>query len=366
MMKTYLVGGAVRDKLLGHPFHERDWVVVGSSAQELLDLGYQPVGKDFPVFLHPKSKEEYALARTERKSGPGYTGFDCFASPNVTLEEDLQRRDLTINAIAEDGNGNLIDPYGGQQDITDKIFRHVSPAFVEDPLRLLRIARFSARYAHLGFLLADETTALLQKISAGNELLALPAERVWKELQRSLVETSPQQFFYTLQKTDALKKLLPELSSLTKKNFSVLQLAIKEKNPAIGFALLFIDLELTGAEQLCQRLKAPKEYRELALLINRHGGKCQQPFTHAEQLLDLLEQLDPFRRSDRFYHFLRCTELLFNNQVTTQQMEKAFKTCTSINAAKLAEEGLKGKAIANALRNRRLTTITQLIGKDHD
>ncbi|MDA8962493.1 multifunctional CCA tRNA nucleotidyl transferase/2'3'-cyclic phosphodiesterase/2'nucleotidase/phosphatase, partial [Congregibacter sp.] len=197
-MKTYLVGGAVRDELLNYPVKERDWVAVGATPQELLDLGYTQVGKDFPVFLHPQSKEEYALARTERKKGHGYTGFETHYDPNVTLEEDLQRRDLTINAIAKDNDGSLVDPYGGSKDLQAKLLRHVSDAFTEDPLRVLRVARFAARYAHLGFSVAPETLTLMSDIVAQGELEYLPPERIWVETERALRERDPQVFIEVL------------------------------------------------------------------------------------------------------------------------------------------------------------------------
>ena len=213
-MKVYLVGGAVRDALLGYPTSEHDWVVVGASPQHMLDLGYQQVGKDFPVFLHPQTRDEYALARTERKWGHGYTGFAVHCDPSVTLEEDLQRRDLTINAMAQTDTGEVIDPYGGQRDLSAKVLRHVSDAFVEDPLRVLRTARFAARYAHLGFSVAPETLALMTEIVSQGELAHLPAERVWVELERALGERSPQVFVEVLRACNALAALLPEVDAL--------------------------------------------------------------------------------------------------------------------------------------------------------
>src|SRR6056297_1272876 len=210
-MQTYLVGGAVRDELLGVPFHERDWVVVGATPQDLLDQGFTPVGKDFPVFLHPETKEEYALARTERKQGHGYTGFAVHFEPSVTLEEDLRRRDLTINAIARRPDGTLIDPYGGRRDLEQRVLRHVSPAFVEDPLRVLRTARFAARYKHLGFRIAPETLALMGEIVAQGELEHLPAERVWTETEKALGEADPTAFIAVLKACGALAALAPEL-----------------------------------------------------------------------------------------------------------------------------------------------------------
>lgn len=213
-MQVYLVGGAVRDHLLGHPYHEKDYVVVGATPEQLLAEGYQPVGKDFPVFLHPKTKEEYALARTERKSGVGYHGFQFFTDTTVKLEEDLIRRDLTINAMAMDDDGTVYDPYGGQQDLDQKILRHVSDAFTEDPLRVLRVARFAARYASYGFKIADETLKLMQEIAKSGELDALTPERVWKETSRALLEDHADVYFQTLKACDALKILFPEIDAL--------------------------------------------------------------------------------------------------------------------------------------------------------
>ncbi|MCP3907558.1 MAG: multifunctional CCA tRNA nucleotidyl transferase/2'3'-cyclic phosphodiesterase/2'nucleotidase/phosphatase [Oceanicoccus sp.] len=363
-MKTYLVGGAVRDKLLGVPYHEHDWVVVGATPEELLSQGYQAVGKDFPVFLHPNTKEEYALARTERKSGPGYTGFDCHTSPDVTLEEDLVRRDLTINAMAQDSNGTIIDPYGGQRDLEQKLLRHVSDAFIEDPLRVLRIARFYARYSYLGFKIADETLQLMQTISAGDELLALPAERIWKELEKALGEKTPQQFFIALQQSNALAKLMPELSNFSAQQFLILEKTSTEKCQLIRFALLLSHLDATHAETLCATLKAPKEYKELAILFARHQTPCSKPFSSAEALLDTIEQLDPFRRESRFEHFLQCCELKFDSGRTTQQLREAYTACKAINAGELARQGLKGKAIAKTLYTLRLEAINQLLNQN--
>ena len=213
-MKSYLVGGAVRDALLGLPVKDRDWVVVGATPQQMLDAGYQQVGRDFPVFLHPQSREEYALARTERKSGAGYTGFTCYAAPDVTLEADLLRRDLTVNALAQDADGAIIDPYGGQNDLRQRLLRHVSPAFSEDPLRVLRVARFAARYAHLGFRIAEETQALMAAMVEAGELAHLTPERVWKETESALTTRNPQVFFQTLRDCQALKVLFPEIDAL--------------------------------------------------------------------------------------------------------------------------------------------------------
>ncbi|HIN68977.1 MAG TPA: multifunctional CCA tRNA nucleotidyl transferase/2'3'-cyclic phosphodiesterase/2'nucleotidase/phosphatase, partial [Methylococcales bacterium] len=211
-METYLVGGAVRDKLLNYPFTEKDWVVIGESPESMIAQKFIPVGKDFPVFLHPKTREEYALARTERKTAPGYTGFNFHTTPDVTLEQDLIRRDLTINAIALSASGQLIDPYGGQRDLERRILRHVSPAFNEDPVRILRISRFAARYAHLGFQIADETHLLMQQMVQQGEISHLVPERVWTEMHKALTEDQPSCFFKTLKNCGALAVIFPEIN----------------------------------------------------------------------------------------------------------------------------------------------------------
>ena len=345
----------MRDKLLGYPFQERDWVVVGGTAEQLIDQGFTPVGKDFPVFLHPETKEEYALARTERKTGTGYTGFDCFSSPDVTLEEDLLRRDLTINAMAESDGGEIIDPYGGQKDLTAKILRHVSPAFSEDPLRVLRVARFAARYAHLGFSVAEETLQLMQVVSQSSELNALPAERVWRELQRSLAEKNPEQFFEVLQQSGAMAVLMPELSA---KNFSVLKsTAETSHNSELRFATLFYQLDEKAAINLCQHLKPPTSFQQLALLINQQLLLCQQPFDCSEKLLAILKALDPWRRTERFEHFLQCGRLLLEDSAALKQLKSGFEICQQIEAGTFAEQGLKGLDIANALEQARIALL---------
>ena len=306
-MKTYLVGGAVRDTLLQRDVSERDWVVLGATPEQMQALGYQQVGKDFPVFLHPKTKDEYALARTERKTGTGYTGFSFDTSTEVTLEEDLLRRDLTVNAMAMDENGDLIDPFNGQQDLNNRILRHVSDAFIEDPLRVFRVARFAARYAQYGFQVADETIQLMQQIVNSGELQSLSAERVWKETERSLQEPNPEVFFETLKSCGALKTWFSELDALWGvpnppkyhpevdtgiHTMLVLQQAAKLSNKlAVRFAALTHDLGkaltdrnkwpshhgheklgIAPLTQLCQRLKVPNECKELALLTCEFHG----------------------------------------------------------------------------------------------
>ena len=343
-MRTYLVGGAVRDALLGLPVTERDWVVVGANVQEMLDAGYRQVGRDFPVFLHPKTKEEHALARTERKQGVGYKGFVVYADPSVTLEEDLTRRDLTINAIAQTKDGVLVDPFGGQRDLAAKLLRHVSPAFVEDPLRVLRVARFAARFAHLGFQVAPETLALMRTLSQSGELEALTAERVWQEFEKALNTQTPQKFLTVLKDCDALPRILPEVAVLFDasptsaddvdttagmRTLAALQRAAQlTADPVVRFAALVHLLgtatpatanpesdEATpehGAalvDALAQRLRVPNEHRDLGLLVCRYQHRCHQASTHsAEERYRTLELTDALRRPQRFEQFLLACE----------------------------------------------------------
>ena len=343
-MKIYLVGGAVRDTLLGFEPKERDWVVVGATPEQLKSQGYKQVGKDFPVFLHPKTREEYALARTERKTAPGYHGFAIHAEPGVTLEEDLLRRDLTVNAIAQTTDGQLIDPFNGQQDLANKLLRHVSPAFSEDPIRILRVARFAARFAHLGFNIAPETMQLMQDMSNAGEVDALVAERVWTETERALGEKSPARFFEVLRDCGALEKLFPEIERLfgvpqPEKHhpeidtgvhtLMVLEQAARlSSDTSVRFAALVHDLgkgttpkeqwpkhiahEERGVplvETLCQRLRVPKSYRELAVAVTRyhlhyHRAAELKPAT----LLKLFNAVDAFRRPERFELFILACE----------------------------------------------------------
>ena len=347
-MKTYIVGGAVRDRLLGLPVTDRDYVVVGATPDEMLALGYQPVGKDFPVFLHPETHAEYALARTERKSGHGYKGFKVYAAPEVTLEEDLQRRDLTINAIAEDENGELIDPYGGQRDLAARVFRHVSEAFAEDPVRILRVARFAARF--IDFAVAPETNALMRQMVDNGEVDALVPERVWQEVARGLMEARPSRMFQTLRDCGALARLFPEIDRL----FGVPQ--PPEHHPEIDtgvhvmrvvdwaaqqgytlpvrFAALTHDLgkgdtppelwpkhyghearsvELVRA--LSERIRVPVDCRELAVAVARdHGNVHRALELRASTLVELLERVDAFRRPERFSELLLACECDFRGR----------------------------------------------------
>jgi tRNA nucleotidyltransferase (CCA-adding enzyme) len=400
-MKTYLVGGAVRDKLLGYAFSERDWVVVGASPEIMEQDGFTPVGKDFPVFLHPKTKEEYALARTERKTGQGYTGFSFFCGNGVTLEDDLMRRDLTINAMAEDDAGNIIDPYGGRADIYNKTLRHVSNAFIEDPVRILRVARFAARYHHLGFRIANETNELMRNMVTNGEIDHLVPERVWKEMQRALCEQSPDIFIQCLQDCEALAHLFPEIHALfgVPQNPSYhpevdtgihtimsLQQAVKLSDDCcVRFATLLHDLgkgatpkaewpqhiaheerSLPLVRQVCDRIAAPKDYKELALLVARWHTHCHRALElKPATLLKTLAAIDAFRRPDRFEQFLLCCEAdargrtgLENRKYPqTRYLRDALKSCQAINTEKIIEQGFAGKAFGDELDKLRLKKL---------
>jgi len=364
-MKVYLVGGAVRDQLLGEAFHERDWVVVGSTPKALLQQGYRQVGRDFPVFLHPKTQEEYALARTERKTGVGYYGFVCDFNPTVTLEEDLERRDLTINAMAMDDEGHVIDPYDGQRDLKAKQLRHVSPAFVEDPVRVLRVARFAARYHRLGFVVADETRALMQRMVTQGELGALVPERVWQEWQKSLCEHNPEVFIEVLQACGALTAILPELEGIDLKTFIAARDLSEE--PVVRFAALLHSLEQAQIEALCQRLRVPNEYQQLAVLSVKFSNIILN-LSHlsAEEVVVALENMDPFRRYTRFEALLRVCEARTiadgaQNVSLTARWKHVFETCHNINPRVFIEEGYQGEQIKHMLHERRVIAVQHLI-----
>src|SRR5579862_7696820 len=310
-MQVYLVGGAVRDELLGRPIKERDWVVVGATPAELERLGYRAVGREFPVYLHPETQEEYALARLERKVAPGYRGFVAEFSPTVTLEQDLLRRDLTINAMARSADGQIIDPYGGRADLQARLLRHVSPAFAEDPVRILRVARFAARFADLGFTIAPETMSLLRAMVASGEANALVSERVWRELEGALATASPQRCFEVLHECGALAVLLPELATLPDAPLALTALQAAAAAGAatpVRWASLLAGLRAAEVESLCARLRAPNEHRELALLAARLGADAalrpEQAMADPQALLSLLEQADALRRAERFAQWL--------------------------------------------------------------
>ena len=403
-MKVYLVGGAVRDALLGYPSSENDWVVVGATPADLLEQGFQQVGKDFPVFLHPDTKDEYALARTERKRGHGYTGFAVHCDPAVTLEQDLLRRDLTINAMARSPDGDIIDPYGGQRDLAAKVLRHVSDAFVEDPLRVLRTARFAARYAHLGFGVAPETLALMAEIVDQDELAHLPAERIWVEMERALGERDPQVFVQVLRDCGALARLLPELEALfgvpqTEKYhpeidtgvhtlMALQQAALLTPATDVRFALLLHDLgkgttpraewprhiahERRGlklVEQVCQRLKAPGQYRELALKVCEYHTHCHRALElRGKTLLKLLNATDALRRPERFEAFLLACEADARGRKGLEQrdypqadyLRRAQAMAQEVSAAAFSEQGLQGKALGEAIAAERVRRLEAL------
>jgi tRNA nucleotidyltransferase (CCA-adding enzyme) len=403
-MKTYLVGGAVRDELLDYPHKEKDWVVVGATPEEMLAAGFQQVGKDFPVFLHPETKEEYALARTERKTSPGYKGFDVHATPEVTLEQDLLRRDLTINAIAKDEAGEIIDPFNGLQDIHDRILRHVSPAFSEDPVRILRVARFAARYLHLGFIVADETMQLMKQMVADGEVDALVPERVWQEMEKALGERSPSRFIEVLRDCGALERILPELDRLFGvpqpeehhpevdtgiHTMMVLQQACRlSEDTEVRFAALMHDLgkgvtpesewpnhiehEARGADivlDVCKRLRIPNEYRDLAertarFHLHYHRALELKPST----VVKTLEQLDAFRKPQRFEKFLLASEADARGRPGHENntfpqgrfFRKAYEEACKVDVSSLVEQGYNNRALAEKIREERVRLVSAI------
>ena len=399
-MEIYQVGGAVRDRLLGHsvPVRDRDWLVVGATRQEMLDLGYQQVGKSFPVFLHPDTKEEYALARTERKTGPGYKGFAFHADPSVTLEEDLRRRDLTINAMALDANNRLIDPFGGEADLAAGILRHISPAFVEDPVRLLRVARFAARF---DFQIAEETQKLLHTMVRNGEVDALVPERVWVELKGALATQQPSTFFSVLRECGALARLFPEIDALfgvpqsTRSHpevdtgvhvMMVLDQAARlSPDPRVRFAALTHDLgkgttpaedlprhpgheerSISLVEELCNRYRVPNDYRALAVMTARYHGRCHDALELApEQLLELLTRTDALRRPQRFEQFLLACEADSRGRLGYQDtpypqaalLRAVRRAASSVDTRAAAGSGKDGTAIAREINRLRLDAV---------
>lgn len=388
-MEVFLVGGAVRDKRLGLPVGERDWVVVGATPQELIGQGFKPVGRDFPVFLHPLTKEEYALARTERKTGPGYTGFETRFDPAITLEQDLRRRDLTINAMAETPAGELIDPYGGAQDLDQGVLRHVSPAFAEDPVRILRVARFAARFAQWGFRVAHETNALMRRMVDSGEVDHLIPERVWAEFARALGEKTPRRFFDVLYGCGALTRLFPEVEPLYREApparhvhgsgaFAALQSAATlSADPVVRCAALACDIGRgTGAAfdsqrlaAMCARLRAPTAYRELAMLALRHHEHVPAAVTlAAAALLDLLGDLDAFRRGERFEDLLLVCRADARLPDDTRGyppagvLRAARQAAAAVEVDDLVAAGADGAEIARQLRERRIRAIQEMTG----
>jgi tRNA nucleotidyltransferase (CCA-adding enzyme) len=361
-MQVYLVGGAVRDELLGRPVHERDWVVVGATPEQMLQAGYRAVGRDFPVFLHPVTKEEYALARLERKTGPGYHGFATYSAPDVTLEQDLQRRDLTINALARSPEGNLIDPHGGVRDLELRLLRHVSRAFVEDPVRILRLARFNARFAGLGFRVAPETRELMREMVRSGEVQALQPERVWREMERALGEPHPEVFFDVLQDCGALAIVLPELSWSDVER-SVLQRAVQlSHEPAVRFAALLGTTAVDDIHALCERLRAPADYRDLARLTAGVAARLTHGLgdTPATTALEIFEQCDAFRRRERFGRLLLAAAAMGD---VDPSLGPALAAASEVTLSSDALARLRGHAIAAALREKRLQRLQSLYAR---
>ncbi|MCL4139149.1 UNVERIFIED_CONTAM: hypothetical protein GTU68_021836 [Idotea baltica] len=403
-MEIYLVGGSVRDQLLGLPIKDRDWVVVGSSPEEMHQKGFRPVGKDFPVFLHPDSQEEYALARTERKTAPGYKGFAIHADPSVTLEQDLARRDLTINAIAQDAEGRLIDPYNGQQDLKDKKLRHVSDAFTEDPVRVLRIARFAARF---NFTIVDETKALIRQMVKAGELDHLVPERVWQELAKALQTKQPSRFFTSLREAGALNSLFPEVDRL----FGVPQVpkwhpevdtgihvmmvidqaARLSNDVAVMFAALCHDLgkgttptdilpqhnghearSIGLTQQLCQRIRPPKEIQTLALKVAEYHTHMHLLMElKADTILEVINALDAFRKPLQFEQYCLASEADFRGRPGYEDADmpnvSIFKQCfeasKAIDVKAIVDQGIEGKAISDMLDKQRINAINQVMLK---
>jgi tRNA nucleotidyltransferase (CCA-adding enzyme) len=361
-MDTYLVGGAVRDQLLGLPVEERDWVVVGATAEAMRELGYRQVGRDFPVFLHPDTAEEYALARTERKSGRGHHGFEVHSDPEVTLEEDLRRRDLTINAMALEDDGTLIDPYGGAADIEARVLRHVSPAFAEDPLRVLRVARFAARLGPLGFTLHPSTLALMRNMTAGGELDTLPRERIWVEFEKALAAPAPARFIDTLEQCGAAEWLLPGLPDINAACSRLTVAASASTSPELRFAVLFYGISAGTAEAVCRKLQPPRRFREPAALLAALSDSLPRvACLPAEARLALLEQADAFRRPERFDLLLRCCEALLPGGADIAACWRHnLAAGQDIETRSLAELGLKGQAAGTHIRSLRKAALQAL------
>lgn len=378
-MRTYLVGGAVRDALLGREPAERDWVVVGARPKDLEAAGYKRVGRDFPVFLHPETGEEYALARTERKSGPGYHGFETHSGPEVTLEQDLGRRDLTINAMAQDADGAIIDPYGGRADLEAGVLRHVSPAFVEDPLRVLRVARFAARFAPLGFRVADETRALMSAIAASGELDWLVPERVWQETERALAESAPAEFFDELGACGALGAVFPELAPLFDPAADgvarrALTLAAERGEPAeVRLAALCHPLDPDGAlERLCRRLPVPRAWGDLARMTARHQAAFRAARGgDADTLWGLIRDTDALRRGERFERLLAACSAIdgaggADGHPQAERLRAARAAAAAVDGGELARAGWRGAALGQELERRRRAAVAAVAGDGDD
>ncbi len=368
-LEAYQVGGAVRDARLGWPVKDTDWVVVGATPEQMRRRGFRPVGRDFPVFLHPETHEEYALARTERKSGHGYTGFVVHASPEVTLEEDLARRDLTINAMAETPEGALVDPYGGLEDLEARVLRHVSPAFVEDPLRVLRTARFLARYAELGFTIADETLALMRELAESGELAHLVAERVWAETEKALGEPGPAAYFRVLDECGALAVLLPELAqdgdaleaALERLDRLPVGLADDERS-RWRWARLVEHLAADARDAIADRLRLPRAYRDLARQAALTRWLRDQPGPGPAAVHEWLDGIDAWRRSDRVPPLLALVER--EAPRLAGRLGRVWRAVAQLSPRTLVEEGFRGGALGQELTRRRRAIIEQVLERD--
>lgn len=362
-MKIFAVGGSVRDELLGLNVKDRDYVVVGATPQQMIDAGYKAVGADFPVFLHAQTKEEYALARTERKVAPGYAGFQFHAAPEVTLVDDLRRRDLTINAMAIDDHGALVDPYGGKKDLDQKILRHVSEAFVEDPVRVLRVARFAARFAPLGFSVADETMTLMHAMVANGEVDHLVAERVWQELARGLMEATPSAMFAVLAECGAMSRILPEMEISYGAVMAALDYSAR-KNLSLEarFAVLVHNIGEAKIRALSERLRVPAECRDLAIMLARwHADAHGAADLDAEKLLLLFDGTDALRRPERFTQFLAAVCAIFRDDNTDQNfLVTALTQLQSMNQGAIAAT-VAPMDIATSIRLAKLAVLQQHI-----
>jgi tRNA nucleotidyltransferase (CCA-adding enzyme) len=409
IMQTYLVGGAVRDKLLNLEVKERDWVVIGETPESMEKQGFRAVGKDFPVFLHPQTHEEYALARTEKKTARGYKGFNVYTSPDIRLEDDLIRRDLTINAMAMTPEGALIDPYGGLQDLEARVFRHISPAFSEDPVRILRLARFSARYQHLGFSIAEDTLALMQTMVVEGEVDHLVAERVWAELHKALTEVTPSAFFYTLRDCGALEKIFPEIDCLfgvpqpaqyhpeidtgVHTLMSLEQAALLSPKPEVRFAALVHDLgkgitlkaiwphhhghEKKGLpllDVLCKRLRVPNNFKALAMHVMEYHTHCHRAGSlRTATLTDVLTTLGAFKPNNSLPDFLLACEAdargrtHFENRdyPQAQLLMNAARAGREVDISDVLESGLQGVQIGEAIRRLRIAAISKMMGAEN-
>jgi tRNA nucleotidyltransferase (CCA-adding enzyme) len=357
-MRAYVVGGAVRDELLGLPVQDHDWVVVGATPEDMVAQGFRPVGKDFPVFLHPKTQEEYALARTERKTAPGYHGFVFHTSPDVKLEDDLVRRDLTINAMARAEDGSIVDPYGGQQDLQDRIFRHVSGAFAEDPVRILRLARFAARFPD--FRVAEATNDLMRKMVGEGEVDALVPERVWQELSRGLMEQKPSRMFEVLRDCGALARILPELEAAGHTMPVIDYAADRGFELPVRFAALVHELGNAQIAELCQRLRVPTDCRDLALMTAREQATlARAPELDAEAIVSLFERSDAFRKPARFAQMLLAAECAAPGHAThAPRLSAALEAARGVNAGEIAGRFADNKAgIPQAVHAARVAAV---------